>query len=66
MTTVREIKSAVSKLSSKELAAFRAWFAEYDGETWDREFDDDVAAGRLDKLAKKALRDFEEGRCTDL
>lgn len=66
MSTVREIRTAVSKLSSKDLAAFRAWFTEYDAEKWDQEFEDDVAAGRLDKLAKKALKDFEEGRCTDL
>jgi hypothetical protein len=64
--TVKEIEIAVSKLSREELAAFRAWFAEFDAEAWDRQFEQDVAAGRLDALANEALRDLREGRCTDL
>ena len=31
-----------------------------------RQFEEDVAAGRLDRLAEEALRDLREGRCTDL
>jgi len=53
-------------LPSEELAAFRAWFAEFDAEVWDRQFEADVKAGRLDKLAEKAFKDLREGRCTDL
>jgi hypothetical protein len=66
MSTVQEITTAVSKLSPEELSAFRAWFAEFDAEVWDRQFEQDVAAGRLDALAEEALRDLHEGRCTDL
>ena len=35
---VEEIERAVRKLSPEELAAFRAWFAEFDAEVWDRQF----------------------------
>jgi hypothetical protein len=42
------------------------WFAEFDAEIWDRQFEEDVAAGRLDGLAKQALQYLREGRCTDL
>ena len=66
MTTVKEIESAVSKLSREELNSFRNWFDEFDAEAWDRQLEEDVAAGRLDSLADEALRDFREGRCTDL
>ena len=66
MNTVPEIKSAVSKLSREELATFRVWFEEFDAEAWDRQFEADVKAGRLDLLAEEALRDLHEGRCTDL
>jgi hypothetical protein len=66
MGTVREIEEAIRKLRSADLAAFRAWFAEFDADVWDRELEEDVAAGRLDHLAEEALRDFREGRCTDL
>ena len=66
MSTVHEIEDAVRRLPTAELAAFRAWFAEFDAEVWDRQLEADVAAGRLDALAEEALKDLREGRCTDL
>lgn len=66
MSTVQEIEHAVRRLSQDDLAAFRRWFAEFDATAWDRQFEEDVAAGRLDHLAGEALRDLREGRCTDL
>ena len=65
MTTVQEIKAAVSDLSPENLAAFRAWFAEFDALLWDRQLEADVASGRLDQLGDGALQDLREGRCTD-
>ena len=66
MSTVTEIEAAISKLSREELFAFRSWFEDFDAEAWDRQFEQDVKAGRLDALAEEALRDLREGRCTDL
>jgi len=66
MSTVKDIETAVSKLSPQELSAFRAWFAQFDAEAWDKQFQQDVEAGRLDGLAAEALSDLREGRCTDL
>lgn len=66
MSSVKEIEAAVSKLSSDELSSFRAWFAGFDAEVWDRQFEQDARGGRLDALAEEALRDLDEGRCTDL
>ena len=54
MNTFHEIEDAVRNLSPDELGAFRRWFAEFDAGVWDRQFDADVAAGRLDKLAEEA------------
>jgi hypothetical protein len=65
MSTVEEIQDAVRRLSSQELAAFRAWFAQLDAAAWDLQIEEDVAAGRLDALADEALNDLREGRCTD-
>ena len=39
---------------------------ERDAENWDRQFEADVASGRLDALAARAWIDFHEGRCRDL
>ena len=64
MSSIQEIEHAIRELSPEELAAFRAWFAEFDAGVWDRELAEYVAAGRLDALADEALRDLSEGRCT--
>lgn len=66
ISTVQEIESAVRQLPREDLAVFRAWFAEFDACAWDQQFEEDVAAGRLDTLADEALQDLREGRCTDL
>ncbi|MBN3893467.1 MAG: hypothetical protein HWQ43_31615 [Nostoc sp. JL31] len=66
MSTLKEVELAISQLSPEDLAAFRAWFAEFDAAAWDKQIEKDVAAGRLDALAQKALKHLREGRCTDL
>jgi hypothetical protein len=66
MTTLNEIERAVSQLSPEELAVFRTWFAEFDAAVWDQQLEKDVAAGRLDALAQKAVQHLREGRCTEL
>jgi hypothetical protein len=66
MSTVAEIESAVRKLSLADLTAFRDWFLTFDAAAWDKQFQEDVAAGRLNTLADEALRDFRQGRCTNL
>jgi hypothetical protein len=64
--TMDEIRRAVEALPADELSRFRAWFAEYDGATWDEQIERDAAEGRLDALADEALRDFREGRTLPL
>ena len=66
MSTVFDIENAVQKLSRNDLTAFRDWFLGFDAAAWDKQFEEDVAAGRLDALADEAIRDLRDGRCTDL
>jgi uncharacterized protein YfaT (DUF1175 family) len=66
MSTITEIEAAVKRLSREDLARFRSWFQEFDADAWDRQFEQDALAGRLDFLADEALKDHREGRCTDL
>ncbi|MCC6359629.1 MAG: hypothetical protein IT450_12865 [Phycisphaerales bacterium] len=66
MASVPEIEKAVRSLSPEDLAQFRAWFADFDGQAWDAEFEQDVAAGRLDRLAREAVSDLNDGKCTEL
>jgi len=66
MATVKQITSAVKRLPKKDLARFRKWFVEYDAAEWDRQIEQDAAAGRLDALAREALRDHRAGRTIEL
>jgi hypothetical protein len=66
MGNLQELERAVARLSPEELAAFRAWFLAHDAADWDRQFEADVRAGRLDALAEAARREHREGRCSDL
>lgn len=66
MSTVEEITGAVKRLPKRDLARFRKWFAEYEAAVWDRQLEEDIAAGRLDKFAREALRDHKAGRTTEL
>jgi hypothetical protein len=66
MSTIHEIEQATRNFPPQDLAALRQWFAAFDAEVWDRQMEQDVAAGRLEWLAEEAQRDLREGRCTDL
>jgi hypothetical protein len=66
MSRVENLEGQVKQLSSQELRAFREWFAQFDAEVWDQQFEADVQNGKLDELAARALRDLKAGRATDL
>ncbi len=55
MSKVELIEQQIEKLSPEELATFRSWYAAFDAEAWDLQFEADVKAGKLDALADKAL-----------
>ena len=66
MNRVGKIEDLIKELSIEELRALRDWLAEYDADAWDRQFESDVASGKLDRLAERAIQDHEVGRSTKL
>jgi hypothetical protein len=66
MTKVEILEREVEPLAPEERATFRAWFIEHDWQAWDRELEQDVAAGRLDHLADEAFAEYERGETTEL
>ena len=66
MSRVEQLEGQVKDLPPEELAAFRNWFTAFDAEVWDRQFEADVVAGKLDDIAERALRDHAAGRSTKL
>ncbi|MDP2639464.1 MAG: hypothetical protein Q8Q16_02180 [Betaproteobacteria bacterium] len=66
MSKVESIEQQIKALSAEEVAQLRAWFLEFDWALWDQQLERDVAAGKLDVLAEKALRDHAGGKTTPL
>jgi len=66
MGNVKSIERAVESLPTLELAEFRQWFAEFDGNAWDRQIEQDAASGKLDLLAAEALADYGAGSARQL
>ena len=64
--SLQELESAVTRLSTAELTSFSQWFQEFLADSWDRQIEVDIQAGRLDAAGHKADEDFEAGRCTPL
>ncbi|MBY0505397.1 MAG: hypothetical protein K2X03_15905 [Bryobacteraceae bacterium] len=63
---VEKIETEVMQLSVEELDAFRLWFTEHDFDAWDRQMAADSKAGKLDRLADEAMRDYDAGFTTEL
>jgi len=66
MENVKSIEHAVESLPPTELAEFRRWFAEFDGNAWDRQIEQDAGSGKLDQLAAEALADYSAGSARPL
>jgi hypothetical protein len=66
MTKVQKLEREIEGLTPAELAAFRTWFHQYDSVVWDKQIEEDAAAGKLDKLAEKALADHKAGRTREI
>ena len=66
MTTIKDIENAIKALPISELKQLRAWFAEFDAKTWDTQLEEDIAAGKLDKIAEQAKRSYQSGDFDEL
>ena len=66
MSTVEEIKSAISTLSREDYLHLREWFSEKDWEQWDKEIERDSASGKLDFLMEEAATEKNQGRLSKL
>ena len=65
--SVGEIKEAVGKLSSAELAEVSAYIAKIEAKEWDAQIDADFApGGRLASVIAEVEADYKAGRTRDL
>ena len=66
MSTVQEIKSAISKLSLEERAELVADLCGWTDDDWDRQMKADAAAGKLAKLNSDADAAHASGQTRSL
>jgi hypothetical protein len=62
MTKLEEIQRDIEKLSREDVFKLSEWLAEYFEDLWDRQIEEDAKAGRLDKLAAKAIEEIKAGK----
>lgn len=62
MTKLEQIEKNVIELEPEDFKAFAEWFEALQATRWDRQTEADIAAGKLDSLAEKALADFRAGK----
>jgi hypothetical protein len=61
LSAVQDIELAIGELPRSELFELIAWIkGQFEG-AWDRQIEDDVKAGRLDRLAREALAEYHVG-----
>ena len=66
MGAIEKLELLVKSLSPEELAKFRAWFAEFDAELWDRQIEADTAAGKLDRLIDESMAEHKASKSRSL
>ena len=66
MSTVAEIKTAFERLPEKDARELADWVQEVMEDRWDRQIEDDIAAGKLDRLAEQAMAHYRAGRTKPL
>jgi hypothetical protein len=66
VSTVAEIKAAIDQLSAQERCELEALLHPFEDDDWDRQMKRDAAAGKFDKLHRKAEVEFAEGKTIPL
>jgi hypothetical protein len=59
--SVTEIQAAISELTNDDLADLMVWLDDYQAKLWDKEIDEDLQAGRLDKVIAAVDQEYEAG-----
>jgi hypothetical protein len=62
MSTVTEIREAIGRLPVKEAWQLAQELREHLDALWDKQFEEDVEAGRLDQLIARAREEHASGK----
>ncbi len=66
MSTVDEIKAAITTLPLEQRAELARWFHHWEDDEWDKQIASDAASGKLAQVLRKVDRDVRDNRLRDL
>lgn len=66
MSLLDDIQSKIYELTKEERARLREWFDEFDGDSWDKDFDQYVRSRKIEKEAANAKQEHSDGKSTEL
>lgn len=66
MTKLEQIEKSIEGLTDQELKELAVWFEELRAERWDRQIEEDVAAGKLDRFLAEAEVEIAAGKTRPL
>ena len=64
--SVKEIEVAIQQLTPQERSELVSLLVEQHHDDWDRQIEDDLAAGRLDSLFAEAEKEYKAGMAKPL
>jgi hypothetical protein len=64
--SVKDIETAITQLSAKEVTELMSWLAEYHQQLWDQQIEEDLEAGRLDTLLAEVESEYQAGQAQPL
>jgi len=59
--SVTEIKTAISELTSDDLAELMSWLEGLQASLWDKQIEEDLEAGRLNAVLAEVDKEYEAG-----
>ncbi len=66
MNALPEIEAAIKQLPENDVRQLAEWIQKYLNEKWDRQIEEDLAAGKLDAVIAKAEAEIAANNATDL
>jgi hypothetical protein len=59
--SIEDLEKAIVGLPPEQYAEFRTWFEAFDADCFDHKIERDAQAGKLDRLADRAIDDLRKG-----
>jgi hypothetical protein len=59
--SVTEIQTAITGLTSDDLADLMNWLDDYQAKLWDKQIEEDLDTGRLDRVLAEVDKEYQAG-----